>query len=281
MTESPASRGHERDVPVWRVGPSRPGRREAGGASRDTVVVEHRVQLVVNARPLLWINCLPESLEALAVGFLVSEGLLDGPEAITDVTVAPDLARVEVRGNVDPDRLVTFRERLSITSGCGGGASAAEAALPAAASHATFRPRDLADRIAQMAAASTLFRDTGGVHLAAATDGASLSAFAEDIGRHNAVDKTIGRCLLCGEPLAERAVLTTGRASADIVAKAARAGLPAIVSRGAVTSRAIELARVANVTVVGFARGGRMNVYTAAERLGLAADDEQPGETTA
>ncbi|MFO8015164.1 MAG: formate dehydrogenase accessory sulfurtransferase FdhD [Phycisphaerae bacterium] len=280
MTGSPASRGLLRDVPVRRVGPPRPAGRGAGGASRDVVAVEHRVQLVVNARPLLWINCLPDSLEALAAGFLVSEGVLDGPEAIADVAVAPDLARVEVRGHVDPDRLVTFRERLSITSGCGGGASAGDEALPPSHSDAAFRPEDLLERLSEMAAASALFRDTGAVHLAAATDGESLSAFAEDIGRHNAVDKTIGRCLLQGVPLGERAILTTGRASADIVAKAARAGLPVVVSRGATTSRAIELARLANLTVVGFARRGRMNAYTAPGRLGLAADTQQPGETT-
>ena len=269
MTEPPEFRDPVRNVPVRRVGPARPGEADAGDGSRDAVVVEHRVQIVLNARPLLWINCLPEALEYLAAGFLVSEGLLDGADAITGLAVAPDLARVEVGGSVDPDRLATFRDRLSFTSGCGGGASAAEETLPACTSDATFRPDDLTDRIREMAAASNLFRDTGGVHVAAATDGPTLSAFAEDIGRAGAVDKTIGLCLLHGAPLAERAILTTGRASADIVAKAARAGLPVVVSRGAVTSRAIDLARAANVTVVGFARRGRLNVYTAAYRLGL------------
>ena len=277
MTEPPEFRDPVRNVPVRRVGPPRPGEADAGDDSRDAVVVEHRVQVVLNARPLLWINCLPEALEYLAAGFLVSEGLLDGAEAIDEITVAPDLARVEVRGSVDPDRLVLFRERLSITSGCGGGASAAEAeeALPQCESNVRFQPDDLTDRIREMAAASTLFRDTGGVHAAAVTDGRSLSSFAEDIGRHNAVDKAIGLCLMHGVSLAERAILTTGRASADILAKAARAGLPVVVSRGAVTSRAIELALAANVTVVGFARRGRMNVYTAPWRLGCEGGEAQ------
>ena len=269
MTEPPESRGPVRDVPVRRVGPPRPGGTGTGEPSRDAVIVEHRVQIVLNGRPLLWINCLPEALAHLAVGFLVSEGLLDGPDAIAELTVAPDLARVHVHGSVDPDRLVVFRDRLSITSGCGSGASAAEATLPVCRSRARFRPGDLTDRIGEMAAASTLFRNTGGVHVAGVSDGASLSSFAEDIGRHNAVDKAVGSCLLHGAPLAERAILTTGRASADILAKAARAGLPVVVSRGAVTTRAIALARAAEVTLVGFARRGRMNVYTAAYRLGL------------
>ncbi len=275
MTEPPESRDPVRRVPVRRVGRPPPGHRNGDDAARDTVVVEHRVQLVLNSRPLVWINCLPVGLEALAVGFLVSEGLLDGAGAVDGVTVAPDLARVEVRGRVDVDRLSAFRERLSITSGCGGGASGADEALPPAGSDATFRPDDLADRMAEMAAASRLFRDTGGVHLAAVTDGSGLSAVAEDVGRAAAVDKTIGRCLLQRVPLGERAILTTGRASADIVAKAARAGAAVLVSRGATTSRAVALARGAEVTVVGFARRNRMNVYTAAWRLGLAPKSEE------
>jgi len=277
MTGSENGEGPVRNVPVRRVGPPRPGETTDPDAPQHAVVVEGRVQIVLNSRPLLWINCLPEALEYLAAGFLVSEGLLDGAEAIDEITVAPDLARVEVRGSVDPDRLVLFRERLSITSGCGGGASAAEAeeALPQCESNVRFQPDDLTDRIREMAAASTLFRDTGGVHVAAVTDGPDLCSFAEDIGRAGAVDKAIGLCLMHGVSLAERAILTTGRASADILAKAARAGLPVVVSRGAVTSRAIELARAANVTVVGFARGGRMNVYTAAWRLGLQGDEAE------
>ena len=275
MTGSENGEGPVRNVPVRRVGPPRPGETSDPDAPQHAVVVEGRVQIVLNSRPLLWINCLPEALEYLAAGFLVSEGLLDGAEAIDEITVAPDLARVEVRGSVDPDRLVLFREHLSITSGCGGGASTAEEALPQCESNVRFQPGDLTDRIREMAAASTLFRDTGGVHVAAVTDGLDLSSFAEDIGRHNAVDKAVGLCLMHGVSLAKRAILTTGRASADILAKAARAGLPVVVSRGAVTSRAIELARAANVTVVGFARRGRMNVYTAPWRLGFEGGEAQ------
>jgi FdhD protein len=122
--------------------------------------------------------------------------------------------------------------------------------------------------------ASVLFRQTGGVHAAAVTDCVMLSAFAEDIGRHNAVDKCLGRCLAEGTQLETRALLVTGRLSADVLSKAIRVGLPVVVSRGAVTSQAIELARSADVAAVGFARGPMMNVYTAPWRLGLCAPEE-------
>jgi FdhD protein len=250
--------------------------------------VERAVEVVLGGRVLVRIQCLPERLEDLAVGFLRTEGLIESPRAIAECRVAPDGGRIEVRADVDPDRLVLFRERVAMSSGCGSGASAAadpsaspggESAeagtLPRLASDACFSPEDILGRMKDLLQASALFRETGGVHAAALTDGREILAFAEDIGRHNAVDKAVGAALRQGADLAALALLTTGRASSDIVAKAVRAGIPAVVSRGAVTSRAIELGRSAGAAVAGFARGDRMNVYTAAWRFGLA--DPPPG----
>jgi FdhD protein len=286
------------DVPVWRVGPPRP--RQPGlpveggmptpplrghvpgqsdnmpGEPRDTVIREGLVELALNGRTLVRASCLPAALDDFALGFLAGEGLIDGPHAVWSVAVSPDAARVEVRASVDPDRLALFLERLATSSGCGGGASAVAAALPPCASDACFRPEDICERMKEFEHASTLFRQTGGVHAAAVTDGRTLEAFAEDIGRHNAVDKVVGRCLREGVDLAHRAILSTGRLSSDILAKAARTGVPVVVSAGAVTSRAIELARPADIAAVGFARARRMNVYTAPWRLGLAPRGAAP-----
>jgi len=261
MTDSEPSQDRVRSERVWRVG--------AAGES-DTVIVERAVELVLNGRVLVRIQCLPQRLEDLAVGFLRTEGLIESPRAIAECRVAPDGGRIEVRADVDPDRLVLFRERVATSSGCGSGVSAAADALPRLASDARFAPEEILARMKDLLQASALFRETGGVHAAALTDGRTLRAFAEDIGRHNAVDKAVGAALRQGADLAALALLTTGRASSDIVAKAVRAGIPAVVSRGAVTSRAIELGRSADAAVAGFARGDRMNVYTAAWRFGLA-----------
>jgi FdhD protein len=261
MTDSEPSQDRVRSERVWRVG--------AAGES-DAVIVERAVELVLGGRVLVRIQCLPERLEDLAVGFLRTEGLIESPRAIAGCRVAPDGGRIEVRADVDPDRLVLFRERVATSSGCGSGASAAADALPRLTSDARFAPEEIFARMKDLLQASALFRETGGVHAAALTDGRTLGVFAEDIGRHNAVDKAVGAALRQGADLAALALLTTGRASSDIVAKAVRAGIPAVVSRGAVTSRAIELGRSADAAVVGFARGDRMNVYTAAWRFGLA-----------
>jgi len=265
-----------RDVPVWRVGPPHPTDGPPGAEPRHAVVRESLVELVLNGRTLVRAACLPDALDDFALGFLVTEGLIDAPAAVSHLAVAEDRSRVDVRADVDPDRLVLFRERVAVSSGCGGGMSAAAAALPTCTSAARFRPDDLLDRMRDLGGASTLFEATGGVHAAALTDGPTLLAVAEDIGRHTAVDKAVGRALSRGVRLPEAALLSTGRASADILAKAVRASLPVVVSRGAATSRAVELAHAAGVAVAGFARGRRMNVYTAPWRLGLAQGGPAP-----
>ncbi len=261
--------GAVRRVSVRRVESSDTDPSEAPKPTTDEVAVERVVALSLNGRTIVRMSCLPVDLEDLAVGFLASEGLIGGFDAIHELGVASDEGSVEVRAGIDPDRLVRFLERLAASSGCGGGSSSEPTALPRVASEATFRPADLSARMRDLAQSSALFRSTGGVHAAAVAGADELAAVAEDIGRHNAADKCIGRCLRAGIALDDKALLSTGRASADILAKAARAGVPVVVSRGAVTSRAIELAEAANVAAVGFARSGRMNVYTAAWRLGL------------
>ena len=261
MTPPDDSRDRVRSERVWRIG---------AAGDRDAVVVERPVEIVLGGRVLVRVQCLPERLEDLAVGFLRTEGLIESAAAVAECRAAPDAGRVEVRADVDPDRLVLFRERVAMSSGCGSGASAVATALPRLASEARFDPEEVLARMKDLLQASALFRETGGVHAAALTDGRTLRAFAEDIGRHNAVDKAVGAAMREGLDLARLALLTTGRASADIVAKAVRAGLPAVVSRGAATSQAIALARSAGAAVAAFARAGRMNVYAAPWRFGLA-----------
>jgi len=251
----------KRTVPVWRIGP---------GGPEHVVVEEAVVELALGGRVFVRASCLPEALEDFAVGFLASEGLIAGPQAIAAISVSADSRRVDVRADVDPDLLVLFRERMAMSSGCGQGASGAAEGLKPVASDARFSPDCLLDRMKDLEQASALFRETGGVHAAALTDGKTLTAFAEDLGRHNAVDKVIGRRLRAGAALAGQALLSTGRLSADVLAKAARVGIPVVASHGAATSRAIELAQAAGIAVVGFARGRKMNVYTSPWRLGLA-----------
>jgi FdhD protein len=107
-----------------------------------------------------------------------------------------------------------------------------------------------------------LFKATGGVHSAALADNEMLLYFYEDIGRHNAVDKIIGECLLNGTATDDKALFTSGRISSEIMLKAAKLKIQLIVSRAAPTSLSVELAEALNITLVGFVRGRRMNIYS-------------------
>jgi FdhD protein len=126
--------------------------------------------------------------------------------------------------------------------------------------------------IATLLAQPRLYRETGGLHAAAIfhTDG-RLVAIREDIGRHNAVDKAIGYALLRGIVLDDKLLLTTGRASHEMVTKAVRAGVPVLASVSSPTSLAVQLAQRLNVTLIGYLRGQRMNVYTHRERVDSGA----------
>jgi FdhD protein len=107
-----------------------------------------------------------------------------------------------------------------------------------------------------------LFLDTGGVHSCALSDGNQMLLFEDDIGRHNALDKVLGAAMMHGMSLKDKVILTSGRISTEILAKVARRGIPAIISRSAPTGAAIEQARALNMSLIGFARGRNFNVYT-------------------
>ena len=117
---------------------------------------------------------------------------------------------------------------------------------------------------------SELYEATGCMHSAALSDGEDFIAFAEDIGRHNAVDKVIGEVILDGEKFSGKLMMASGRLSSEIVSKCSRWGIPIIASRAAPTALAVDIADAAGITLVGFVRGSRLNVYTHPERVSAA-----------
>ncbi|MFW6139609.1 MAG: formate dehydrogenase accessory sulfurtransferase FdhD [Spirochaetota bacterium] len=121
--------------------------------------------------------------------------------------------------------------------------------------------------VKQAHALSSVYRSTGGVHSAGVCTSSEVVAFYEDIGRHNAVDKVLGRCIVEGIPLHDKLLITSGRVSRTVMLKAINAGIPIIVSVSAPTFEAVTLASACGVTLVGFARGRRMNIYTCSYRI--------------
>ncbi len=234
---------------------------------RDEVAVEEPLEIRIDGRPLAVTMRTPGHDEELALGFLYGEGLISSPRAAGPTT---DFARniVEVQGPLlrDPGA-----RRFYTTSSCGvcGKGALEEVAIHApSASQGPLIERgllaSLPDRMRQ-----PTFERTGGLHATGLfTVTGELALVREDVGRHNAMDKVIGRALLDGFiPLAGQVLCISGRLAFELVQKAALAGAPILVGVGAPTSLAIELAADRGMTLAGFARRGRVNVYTGEERV--------------
>lgn len=236
----------------------------------DPVVREARIELDVNNGQLqLAMLCLPQQLEALGIGFLLGEGILRR-EDIDSVEVVVEESRICLRGDFDADAMEMIHRRWTWATGCGGGGTSRDMEAP------DFRTLDAdvvmdANMLLELSkdfhSRGHLWSKTGGVHGCALGSEKGILVFAEDVGRHNAFDKVMGIAALDGITLNDKLVLTTGRLSADIVSKARACGIPILVSRSAVTSLAIKLARRFGITLVGFLRGRRLNVYTGFERI--------------
>jgi FdhD protein len=235
----------------------------------DAVAVEEPLEIRVDGEPLAVTMRTPGHDEELAVGFLAGEGLLQHDRA-PEVGPAADLAAnvIEVRGPLTGD---PGERRFYTTSSCG---VCGKGALEQVRVHAAPPPAgpvvsrallaELPERLRQPE-----FDRTGGMHATGLfTAAGQLLCVREDVGRHNAMDKVVGRALLDGAlPLHDRLLCVSGRLSFELVQKAAVAGAPVLVGVGAPTSLAVELAEETGLTLAGFARGDRVNVYTGLARI--------------
>ncbi len=233
---------------------------------RDEIAVEEPLEIRVDDRALAITMRTPGHDFELALGFLYGEGLIDGPQAV-DV---PDLAvnTVSVTGPLTREPSARSFYTTSSCGVCGKGALEEVAVHAPPLPDGPVVPRDLLaalpDRLHQPG-----FERTGGLHATGLFSvGGELLVVREDVGRHNAMDKVIGRALEDGlVPLAGRVLCVSGRLSFELVQKACVAGAPILVGVGAPTSLAVRLADDRGLTLCGFARGGRVNVYTRPDRV--------------
>ena len=243
-------------------------RRVSHDGIEDEVAVEEPLEIRVDGRPLAVTMRTPGHDEELALGFLHGEGLIDGPH---DAGPPGDLAAnaVEVAGPLLRDPGERSFYATSSCGVCGKGALEQVAVDAPAASPGPRVERallaDLPERLRQPA-----FEVTGGLHATGLFDESGVLLIArEDVGRHNAMDKVVGRALLDGAvPLRDRVLCVSGRLSFELVQKAAVAGCPILVGVGAPSSLAIDLADDRGMTLCGFARRGEVNVYCGEERVG-------------
>lgn len=251
-----------RKVPILRVN------EQGVSAIKDTVVREHSVAIILNDRELVTLLCSPASLEYLVAGYLLSEGLVTSRDDIIAIKVTGNkqrsTARVKIKG---PARIAHYAATgRQIASSGGRGISSAASAEPEnqikIESKVTISDREIIVLVEKFQQCSPVFSATGGVHSAALCNTGDIIVFSDDIGRHNAIDRVFGECLLKGIPTSDRLMVTSGRVSSEILLKVARQNVPIIISVAAPTDRAVELASRFGITLTGFVRGDRMNIYT-------------------
>lgn len=239
-----------------------------------SVVEEYPLRLRVNGRELATLICSPHKLNFLLAGFFRLQGFIASLDEILSLGVCQDfgLAEVRLRGEL-PQQL-----QPTLTSGCGTGIAYN---LPSELlDNSGLRPRlyssdSLCRLMKELNGMTEQYRSHGGIHSAAIGDTDGLLLFAEDIGRHNTLDRLAGEAMFRNIDLQDKMLVTSGRVSTEMVAKAARLGIGLIASRTSPTDKAIALCEQAGITLVGYLRGNSMEVYSLPQQLQLSNASEK------
>lgn len=236
----------------------------------DSVVVEYSLTVYLFGELLITMLCTPKSLKYLVTGFLFSEGIIESRDDILEIFICEKDGIALVTLTKERAQLAQKLEvKRTITSGCAKGQtifSGAEEKLHKINNSIAIDFDKVLKLVGQFNKKSEIFLETGGVHSCALCSQDEIVLFEEDIGRHNALEKIFGAALLDDIHLEDKMVLTSGRASSEIISKAAKRGIPVIVSRSAPTDAAVDIARAVGITLIGFARGQRLNVYSQQEK---------------
>ncbi len=237
----------------------------------DLVTIEAPVTIYLNGSELVTLLCTPEKLEFLALGFLRSEGLLSGMADLESIRIREEEGLIEVDLKKGAGLAEKLYGKRTVTSGCGKGTVFFSALDSLRSSPLTGELKISAETVVGLMSSlqdkAELYKATGGVHSAALADREKLLYFCEDIGRHNAIDKIVGQCLCEDISTEDKIIVSSGRLSSEILLKAAKLKIQLLISRAAPTSLCIELAKNLNITLVGFARGKRLNIYSHSWRI--------------
>ncbi len=229
------------------------------------VIVEKPVSLTVNSQYWLTFMCTPSYLDALAIGFLFNEGLINSIHDIASVRTCANQDNVDVWLNCNIEKPADWRR----TSGCTGGMTSAK--TPEKLSKTKVRdqltPEKIFKLVDELLNTQQVYREVGGVHTSILSNGGGSFIMAEDIGRHNTLDKISGRYLLEKFKFDNKILITTGRVSSEMLQKAARINASIVVSRTSPSSLSIEMAEKSGITLIGYARRDRFNIYSNPNRI--------------
>ncbi len=232
--------------------------------------------IYVNGQELVTILCTPNKMSFLVLGFLASEGIIQSLDDVGVLRICEDegnVVEVRLRG----ESLPLPRKRV-LLSGCGGGVTFEDlkASHTRLTSSLTVTPAQISRLMRDLQKKAKVYRTAGGIHASALSDGERLLVIAEDVGRHNTLDKIRGECIYHHISTKDRIILTTGRISSEMVNKAVGMEAPVAVSRTSPTDLAIRLAESWGMTIIGYVRAEKMNVYTWPERVKRDRETEVP-----
>ncbi len=234
-------------------------------ADEGEVVQEFPVPLVVNGRELATLVASPHELNFLVAGFLKLQGFVSSPDDFELFSVCKDFgaANIRIKGTL-PERL-----KPVLTSGCGTGVTFSTPGPVKIKSGMEFTPAQVFNLMDELGKRAEKYRTHGGIHSAAVGDGTRMILYAEDLGRHNTLDRIAGEALFKGIELQGLMLVTSGRISTEMAAKAGQLGIPLIASRTSPTDMAVKLCAESGITLIGYLRASSFQVYSHPERIKL------------
>ena len=232
----------------------------------DFIAVEAKIRILVNDTEIISLSATPLHIKELVVGFVTTESIIKGSFCPQEIEIVEEKEEIKVK--IYSDGLLNLNGK-TLTSGCMSSFSFISELPEKYEDNFKIEMENLFLLFKDFQKKSELYKSTGCVHYAGLAEKEKIIFLAEDIGRHNAVDKVIGYAFLNKIPLKDKAILVSGRISSEMVLKAGRWKIPIIVSRSAPTSLAIELAEKIGLTIIGFLRGNRCNIYTYPYRINL------------
>lgn len=239
---------------------------------KDQVITEFPFTINVNGCPLVTLLCTPENLDYLALGYLESEGFIQDQDNIQSINYDQEKGTINL--DLKTDNHLSMYKELNppiFTTGCGKGTTfykASEILKEKSINTPIFiTPEKILNLVNEIQEKATLFQKTGGTHISALASTKEILLVHEDIGRHNALDKVFGECIIDGIDYTDKIIVTSGRISSEMLIKCAKRRISILISRCAATGLSIDLAQEIGITLVGFVREERINIYSHGWRI--------------